>query len=146
MCSELYLNYDKPKYTHWHHVKPREKDDIFMSCPEKYEQPYWFPICKITSGCRFYSWSYQSQCESENFLIQPQGLVTIFSIPRLLYYYYWSIIFRVRFENQYILCNPDPKNNQLVTNQIPRRNSASYWHVNMMEGSPTDCKFCEALL
>ena len=39
----LVMNYEKPEYTQWHYVKPRE-DGIFTSVSEKYEQPYWFLI------------------------------------------------------------------------------------------------------
>ena len=60
-CQIAYLhfvkNYEKPENTHWHYVKPRRRMVYFSS--EKYEQPYWFPIYKITSGCSFYS--YQSK-------------------------------------------------------------------------------------
>jgi hypothetical protein len=30
----------------------------------------------------------------------------------------WSVIFRVRFENQNILCNPDPKNNRPIKSHV----------------------------
>ena len=58
-CQIAYLRlvmiYEKHEHTHGHYVKPREKDGLFTSWSEKYEQPYWFPIYKITSGCSFYS-------------------------------------------------------------------------------------------
>jgi hypothetical protein len=44
----------------------------------------------------------------------------------------WSVIFRIRFENQHILCNPDPKNNQPIKSHIgirPHTVMSTWWKV-----------------
>jgi hypothetical protein len=69
MCSESYLNYDKrvnlfSRKIGRDRIDFIKKDGIvtylsekyeYLRLSEKYEQPYWFPIFKITSGCNFYS-------------------------------------------------------------------------------------------
>ena len=95
MCSESYLNYDKRVNLFSRKIgKDRidfiKKDGIvtlyafvreiriYTSLSEKYEQPYWFPIFKITSGCNFYSSSYQSKCQKEE-----KFMITIAMLQKL---------------------------------------------------------------
>ena len=83
MCSESYLNYDKRVNLFSRKIgKDRidfiKKDGIVTYLFEKYEQPYWFPIFKITSGCYFYSASYQSKRQKEE-----KFLITIATLQKL---------------------------------------------------------------
>jgi hypothetical protein len=45
-----------------------------------------------------------------------------------------------------LIFKPDPKNNRPIKSHVRIRPRTDMSHVNMMEGSPADCKFCEALL